>query len=169
MRLRQLSRNNERRKTAMSDNKVVQLSEEQLTRLLTAAVKAAQTPNVLEQKEIEKAIEADKRRTLMAVEMGKAEEEHMRRRKEGCSHSRYPMSMGKLGGNPCQRGTGEWTTGGQLCGRNPQTGAPRALLICQRCAWTWQWEPNVQELDHIQETGLLGFAPPAKERLIAEG
>jgi hypothetical protein len=153
----------------MTDSKVVQLSEEQLTRLLTAAVKAAQTPNVLELREIEKQVEADKRRSLMAVEMGRAEEENMRRRKDGCSHSRYPMSMGKLGGHACSKGNGEWTTGGQLCGRDPQTGRPRAVLICTRCSWTWTFEPTMQELDYIEQSGLMGFAPPAKERLIAEG
>src|SRR5215475_5132298 len=63
--------------------------------------------------------------------------------------------------------------GGQLCGRNPKSGAPRAVLVCTRCSWTWTWEPTVQELDYINESGMLGMTPPTKERygdrLISEG
>jgi len=157
----------------MSDPKGMILTEEQLTRVLSAAIKAASAPNALEEKAIEKQIEADKRRSLMQVEMAKAEEEHIKRKKYGCSHYRWPMSAGKLGGHGAPKGQGESCLSGQLQGRNPQTGAPRATAICQRCSWTWIFEPTIQELDQIQESGLMGWAPPTKERygdrLISEG
>jgi len=156
----------------MSDNKTAEkgmyLSEEQLTRILTAAVNAAKAPSILEQKEIEKQIEADKRRNLLSVEMARVEEERIHARKHGCSHSRYPSGT-KNGGQNSPRGQGEWCTGGQLCGRNPQTGAERAVLICTRCSWTWIFEPTVPELEFIQQSGMMGMAPPPTERLVSEG
>src|SRR5215470_4966317 len=156
----------------MADKQTFVLTDEQLSKIITAAVTAAKAPNPVEAKEIEKQIEADKRRSLMQVEMAKAEEENTKRKKYGCTHSRYPMSMGKQGGHAAPKGTGEWTTGGQLCGRNPKTGTPRAVLICQRCSWTWTFEPTIQELDFINESGMMGMTPPTKERygdrLIAE-
>jgi len=157
----------------MADKQTFVLSDEQLSKIITAAVTAAKAPNPVEAREIEKQIEADKRRTMMQVEMAKAEEEHIRQKKYGCSHSRHPQGAGKMAGHAAPKGTGEWTTGGRLCGRNEKTGAPRAVLICQRCSWTWTFEPTIQELDYINESGMLGMAPPTKEkygdRLIQEG
>jgi hypothetical protein len=155
----------------MANDAVRGFSKEDLKDLITAAttaaVSAAMKPNVLEQREIEKQIEADKRRNMMVVELGKAEEEGMRRKKYGCTHSRHPMAMGKLGGHACTKGQGEWTTGGQALDRK------KAVLICTRCSWTWTFEPDDNEWAFIQETGLMGFPPPTKEkygdRLLAEG
>lgn len=164
----------------MSDKTFV-LTEDQLNAILDrqnkgmatameAAVKAARAPSVLEQKEIDKQIEADKRRDLAMRELGKVEEAAAIARKHGCSHTRHPMAMGLLGGHGAPKGQGEWTTGGQLSGRNDKTGAVQAVLVCSRCATTWRWEPTVQELEYFQNGGtMLGYAPPAEDRLVLSG
>jgi hypothetical protein len=141
----------------------VTLSKEDLSKLLEAAIRAAKAPNVLEQKAIDEAIEKEKRRNLLMKELGKAEQETMLRRKNGCSHSRHPQGSGKRAGQPAPRGQGEWTTGGQLVGRD------LAVLCCLRCAWTWQWQPTYEEREFILNEGMLGMAPPPADRLLAEG
>lgn len=154
----------------MSDKQIT-MNEDQLAsvfaKAVEAAVKAARAPNPLEQREIDKQIEADKRRSMMIVELGKAEEEVMRRKRDDCTHSRHSMSMGSLGGHAAPRGQGEWTTGGQMLGRK------KAVLVCTRCAWTWVFQPTDAEAEFIEQTGLRGFPPPTKEkygdRLLEEG
>jgi hypothetical protein len=156
----------------MANDEIKGLTKDDLKDLITAAttaaVAAAMRPNAKEQKEIDDQIAADKRKSLMMVEMGKAEQEAMDRKKYGCSHSRHPMSAGKLGGHNCRKGTGEWTTGGQFCGKNPKTGVPYAYLVCTRCSFGWKWEPNVQELEYLQENGFMGLEPPEESRLLKE-
>ena len=142
----------------MSDNKIT-ITEDQLNNMFSkameAAVKAARAPSVLEQKQIDKQIESDKRRDLAMRALGKIEAEAAEARKHSCSHTRHPMAMGLLGGHAAPKGKGEWITGGQLSGRNDKTGAIQAVLVCSRCATTWRWEPNVQELDYFQGGGTM--------------
>ena len=154
----------------MSDNKIT-ISEDQLSSMFSkameAAVTAARAPGVLEQKEIDKQIEADKRRDLAMRSLAKIEEEAARNKKNSCSHTRHPMAMGMLGGHGAPKGQGEWTTGGQFSGRNDKTGAIQAVLVCSRCSMTWRWEPTVKELDYFQNGGtMLGYAPPPEDRLV---
>jgi hypothetical protein len=130
--------------------------------MLTAAVKAAREPNPIEAKAIREQIEADKRRTKLMVELGKVEEEAERRRKTACSHKRYPHNSGRYAGHPAPRTEGEFCTSGQLVGDLED----QAVLICQRCSYTWRWMITPQERQYIRDVGLLGFPPPAPERLI---
>jgi len=131
---------------------------------LAAAIRAVRAPTVLEQKEIDAALEREKRKAKAMVELAKAEEEHMRRRKFGCSHMRYPEG-GPRAGLDCPKGTaaGQWTTGGQVHGNGTAT------TLCLRCGWTWTWKPSFSELEYINSNGLLGQAPPPADRVIHEG
>ena len=117
----------------------------------------------IEQAALDDHIERDKRRARMQIELAKVEEESRKRKKYGCSHCRQPMGAGKNAGNAAPKGTGEWTTGGQ------QIGLDKAFMLCLRCSYSWTWQPTPQELDYIQQNGMLGMAPPASERVIAEG
>ena len=148
-------------------DKPLTLTEDQLSRIIETAVKAARSPNVLEQRQIDEQIAADKRRSQMMVELGKTEEQAMKEKRDRCTHSRHPMTAGKFGGHPAPKGQGEWTTGGQMLGRK------KAVLICTRCSYTWVFEPTDTEAEYIEQSGLQGFAPPTKEkygdRLLEEG
>jgi hypothetical protein len=154
----------------MSD-KQISINEDQLAsvfaKAVEAAVRAARAPNAKEQREIDEEISAQKRKLIMIKELGKAEQEALDRKKYGCSHSRFGMASGKLGGHNCAKGQGEWCTGGQMLDRK------KAVLICTRCAYTWTFEPDDNEAEFILQTGLMGFPPPTKERygdrLLAEG
>jgi hypothetical protein len=135
---------------------------ELMERMVSAAVKASRAPNAKETREIEADIERERRRTMLAVELGKVEQEHQERRKNGCSHSRYENGS-KNAGQPAPKGTGEWTTGGQLVGRDT------ACTICVRCAYNWIWKPTWEEREYINNVGMLGMAPPKPEQVISEG
>ena len=142
------------------------ISKEQLQTIMamfTEAVKAARAPNVLEEKQLKEEMEREKRKALLAVEVGKVEEEKIRRRKHGCSHQRFPQGHKQAGWDAPKGAGGEWCTSGQM------NSDGTALTICQRCAWSWKWKPNYQESEYINNVGLLGFAPPAPERIIWEG
>lgn len=107
--------------------KNVTLSREDLQALLEAVVKAAKAPNALEQKAIDAEVERDRRRTMLMIELAKIEEQKQIARKNGCSHERYPQGH-RHAGHPAPRGIGEFTTGGQLTGRE------LATLVCLRCS-----------------------------------
>ena len=140
--------------------------DERLIRIISAAIKAGNAPNVLQQLEIDKLVQQEKRKALMQRTMAQVEEEAARRKKDGCSHSRWPMSAGKIAGHSCPKGQGEWTTGGQLVGS--EHGKELAFLVCQRCGSNWKWKPNSGEYESILTNGLQGWAPPATERVIAD-
>jgi hypothetical protein len=142
----------------------ISFTKAELQSLLEAAVRAANAPNALEQKAIAEDLQREHRRALFAVELGKVEEGRMLAKKNGCTHSRLSMAAGKNGGNTAPRGEGEWTTGGQLSGN-----AEEAMLICTRCSYMWKWKVTNQEREFINNTGLLGMAPPPHERVTWEG
>jgi hypothetical protein len=137
-------------------NKTVSLSYEQLQALLSAVLKEANKPNALEQKQIDAEMEREKRRALLAVELGKAEEQARWRRQNSCSHSAHEKT-----GESVPYGKGKWTTGGQM-----HTDGT-ASLICQRCATIWRWKATPDEQEFIiNGPGLLGCAPPEIERCV---
>lgn len=144
----------------MANDELKGLTKQDLIDIVSAAVAASHQLNPIEQRKYEQELEAQKRRDKAMVELAKAEEESARRKKFGCSHSRHPMAMGKLGGHAAPKGTGEWTTGGQL--HDDDT----ATMVCSRCAWTWHWKPTLQERLYIEQQGMLGMAPPDDSRLI---
>jgi hypothetical protein len=129
----------------------------QLKDIIESAVRAATAPNPLEQKALDEALQTEKRRAMLAVELGRAEEQGRWLKQNSCSHSRD-----KNTGEAVRKGTGVWTTGGQMHG----DGA--ASLVCQRCATTWRFRPTPAELEYIQNSssGLMGFAPPDLDRCI---
>jgi hypothetical protein len=138
------------------------LTKQDLADIVAAAVAAANRPDPLREKELAEQLATEKRRTAMMLELGKIEEASTKRKKDGCTHSRLPMSAGKFGGHAARKGEGEWTTGGQLHSDGTAT------LICTRCSWTWHFQPTLQERDYIEQQGMLGMAPPAESRLITE-
>jgi hypothetical protein len=136
--------------------KDISLTPSQLKDIIETAVKAASAPNALEQKRLDEEIEKDKRRSRLSVELAKVEEESRWRRQHSCTHSANEKT-----GESVAKGTGKWTTGGQIHGDDAAT------LICQRCAMTWRFKPTPQEREYILNgPGLLGFAPPPFERCL---
>lgn len=135
--------------------------QELLSNAVAAAIGAAKALNPLEQKKYDEALAADERRKQMMVALGKIEEESARRKKEGCSHCRWPMSAGRNAGSAAPKGQGEWCTSGQIHGYDT------IGLICQRCGTVWVYRATPQELEYAQQAGLLGMAPPPDSRLLA--
>ena len=137
--------------------KELSLTASQLQSIIETAVRAASAPNALEQKRLDEEIEHERRRALLAVELGRVEEESRWRRQNSCTHSKNEKT-----GNPVSKGKGIWCTGGQIHGNSVAT------LICQRCATIWQFKPTPEERDYIEnaEGGLLGFPPPPLERCV---
>ena len=131
----------------------ITLSKEQFQDLLAAISNPKMNP--LEQKKFEEEEKKEKRRALLAVELGTAEAQSRYRKAMGCSHSRDGRT-----GNAVPRGTGEWTTGGQVHGNDTIT------LSCLRCGTRWTWAATPQEREYANNAGLLGFTPPPIERCI---
>ena len=136
------------------------LTKQDLADIVAAAVAAANRPDPLREKELAEQLATEKRRTAMMLELGKIEEASTKRKKDGCTHSRLPMSARKYGGHAARKGEGEWTTGGQM--HDDDT----ATMICTRCSWTWHWRPTLEERRYIEQQGMLGMSPPAESRLI---
>ena len=120
--------------------------------------------NPLDQRKLDEALENERRRALAIVEFGKIEEESERRKKNSCSHMRYPAGH-RLSGHSCPKGTlgGEWTTGGQAY----QNGT--AMVICNRCSSVWMFRPSPEIYTVIVQNGLMGEAPPREEDTICIG
>ena len=141
-------------------NDEFKMSKQDLIDIVSAAVAASHQLNPIEQRKYEQELETQKRKDRAMVELAKAEEEAAKRKKYGCTHSRLPMSAGKYGGHAAPKGQGEWVTGGQM--HDDDT----ATMICQRCSWTWHWKPTLQERQYIEQSGMMGMAPPDESRLI---
>jgi hypothetical protein len=142
----------------MAENKpqtTVSLSYEQLQELLQSVIASASKLNPLEQKKMDEELERDRRRAVLAVELGRAEEEARWRRQNSCSHSRHAST-----GAGVTRGTGIWTTCGQTHGDDSIS------LICMRCATLWHFKATPEEREYANNAGLLGFEPPAIERCL---
>lgn len=140
-------------KKPMPENQGITLTQDQFQQLLDAIGSPKMNP--LEQKKYDEEAKKDKRRAMLAVELGKAEAESRYRKQVGCSHSRDPRT-----GNAVARGMGEWTTGGQCHGDDTIT------LSCLRCGTQWTWKGSPQEREYANNAGLLGFAPPPIDRCI---
>jgi hypothetical protein len=138
----------------------IQMTPQQLQDLLAAAVKQATAMNPLEQKKFDEDMAREKRRNLMAVELGRAEEEAMHRKRNGCSHMRDART-----GDGVARGAtnGEWTTGGQAY----QNGL--AMIICTRCSTAWMFKPEPEYYNFIIQNGLRGAQPPSDSLTICTG
>ena len=134
----------------------ISLTPSQLKDIIETAVKAASAPNALEQKHLDEEMERERRKSSLAVMLAKVEEEARWRKQNSCSHSCNDKT-----GESVPRGTGRWTTGGQIHGDDVAT------LICQRCATTWRFKPTLAEREYILNgPGLLGYAPPPLDRCL---
>jgi hypothetical protein len=136
----------------MEQNNIT-MSKEQFQELLTALANPRMNP--LEQKKYDEEAKRDKRRAALAIELGRSEAENRWRRQNSCSHSRDSRT-----GQAVTRGSGEWTTGGQVHGDDTIS------LGCLRCGTVWHWKGSPQERDYALNAGLLGFAPPPVERCL---
>ena len=135
--------------------KTTGLSYEQMQELLLKVVEAANKPNWLEQRKIDEETSRIRRRELLAVELGRAEEESRWRRQNSCTHSRHAQT-----GEGVPRGTGVWTTSGQV------NSDDSISLICMRCATHWLFQASHQEREYAHNAGLLGFPPPPIARCL---
>lgn len=143
----------------------MEISKEELQQILATAVGAAvaevKKMNPLEEEKFKKEMELKKRRDMMQVEMGRIEEESARRKRFGCSHSRYPNGH-RLAGHPCPKGQGEWVTGGQMHSKGV------ASIICLRCGTAWLFKPDADEVQAIIDGGLVGMAPPNESKCLMQ-
>jgi hypothetical protein len=144
----------------------VEMSKEQLQELLSTAVRSGVSGamehlakmNPLEQRKFDEEAAKDRRRDMLGVELGRAEEENTRRKQNGCTHS-----VDRQTGEPVARGTGKWITGGQAY----QDGT--ASLLCLRCQRTWRFRPTPEQYSSIVQTGMYGFAPPSEDQTLCNG
>lgn len=135
--------------------------QEFMAKAMAAAVAEARKMTPMEDRKYKEEVERDRRRTLMAVELAKAEDQIQRNRMLGCSHKCDPRTGLAVGRD---RADGMWTTSGQLHGND------QATLVCYRCAWPWRWVTNAAERDYINNVGMLNMAPPdpAKVKELAD-
>lgn len=150
--------------TYMTKNDVQDLLEKQSEMFMEFAKQMTKL-NPVEQRTLDEAIEKEKRRAMAMIEFGKVEEEAERRKRENCSHMRYPATAGRMSGHGAPRGTlgAEWCTGGQAY----QNGT--ATLICQRCSTTWLFRPSPEYYTAIVQNGLMGEAPPPEKDTLCFG
>lgn len=132
----------------------IELTPEKLQELMLAVIKQTQQLNPIEQKKLDEELRKEHRRSLLAVELGRAEDERIRRLRDGCSHMRDPRT-----GDSVPRGSafGEWTTSGQAY----QNGL--ASLICMRCSSIWLFKPSPENYNGILQNGLLKQPPPPED------
>ena len=107
--------------------------QELLKTAIAEAVAQATKLNPIEQKKLDEELEKDRRKNAMMRQLGAIEEESMRRKRNACSHKRFPANAGRLAGHgaPPDALGAEWCTGGQAY----QDGT--AMIICMRCSSTW--------------------------------
>jgi len=150
-------------------NNQISISPEDLQALLRTAISEAVMQatklNPIEQRKLDDELAKDRRRNEMMRQLGKIEEETARRKRDGCSHMRYPAGAGKLAGHGAPRGAlgAEWVTGGQAY----QDGT--AMIICLRCSSTWLFKPDPNYYNAIVQNGMLGEAPPPDELTLCPG
>lgn len=138
----------------------VEMSPAQLQQILEAVLAKANQLNPLEQKRYDEEMAKQRRRDLLAVEIGRAEQQATLARRNACSH----MRDGKTG-DSVPRGwpTGEWTTGGQAY----QNGL--AMMFCSRCQSQWWFKPTPEYHAAILQNGLRSSAPPPDDQCICIG
>lgn len=119
--------------------------------LMRSMITELKKPNPLEERKLKEELEKEQRRKLAMVELGKAEEFARTNRQKNCSHSRDDK------GNYVTRGTGTWTTGGQV------NSSGVGSLVCLRCSKSWRWRASAAEREYSDSVGMLGFVPPPEE------
>lgn len=142
-----------------------QALQELLKTAIAEAVSQATKLNPLEQKKFDEAMDLERRKSAMMRTLGAIEDETQRRKRDSCTHKRFPANSGKLSGHSAPREAlgAEWCTGGQAY----QDGT--AMIICQRCSSTWLFRPDHNYYSAILQNGLLGEAPPPEDLTICPG
>lgn len=143
----------------------VNMSPEQLQQILEAVVSRVTRLNPLEQKKYDEDLAKERRRDMLAVQLGKAEAEAQKNKRDNCSHQRYPATAGKNAGELAPKGTAgaEWCTRGQAY----QNGL--ALIFCTRCHSDWWFQPTQAYYTEILQNGIYGVKPPSDEHTYCIG
>jgi hypothetical protein len=139
--------------TTFTQTQVQELLAQQM-KMMESVIGKLTALNPIEQKKLDEDLKKENRRNLLAIELGKAEEARIKRLRDGCSHMRDPRT-----GDGVARGSmyGEWCTSGQVY----QNGL--AMLLCQRCAWSWIFKPAPEAYSVMLQNGLLKMPPPPDE------
>lgn len=139
----------------------VNLTKEDLKELLMAVANAGKAMNPLEQKKYEEEVKKEKHHAAMVLEMGRAEEESIRAKRNSCTHRTDKTSGDSVS---LSDANGWWCTQGQVHSNDVIS------LICLRCSTVWYWKGTPQEREYAvnAEHGLLHYPPPPKERLLPE-
>lgn len=129
------------------------ISKDALKELLLEVMTSARKMTPLEERKYQEEVETERRRNAMMVEMAKAEEEGLKRKRTGCSHKRDKSTGENV---PRSDPYGVWITQGQLHSNDVIS------LICLRCSTVWQWKADTSLRQYAQDSehGLLGFPPP---------
>ncbi len=143
----------------------VEMSPEQLQKILEAVVAKVQALNPLDQRKYDELIAREKRRDDFALSLGNIEKEKIANIKRSCSHMRYPATAGKLSGHVAPAGYpgAEWRTGGQVY----QNGL--AMMLCLRCGTQWWFKPTAEYYAVLMQNGLDNTAPPPDDHCICIG
>lgn len=136
----------------------VYMTPAQIQELLRSVLAESHRMNPIEQKKFDEEMQKESRRAKLMVSLGKAEEESQRRKRDNCSHKRWPMTAGRRAGEMCPKSEpGEWTTGGQAY----QDGT--AAIICTRCSTVKRFRPGPEYYNAIIQNGLLNEPFPPEE------
>lgn len=143
----------------------VTMSPEQLQTILEAVLSKVQQLNPLEQKKYDEEVAKQRRRDLLAVQLGKAEAQAQRNKRNNCSHMRFSATAGKHAGMLAPKGTpgAEWCTGGQAY----QNGL--VMIFCSRCHSDWWFQPTQDFYTFIIQNGVDGMAPPPDDQCVCIG
>lgn len=143
----------------------VEMTPEQLQKILEAVVSKVQALNPLEQRKYDEVLRREQRRDDFALSLGAIEKEKIENIKRSCSHMRYPPTAGKLSGHVAPAGYlgAEWRTGGQVY----QNGL--AMMLCLRCATQWWFKPTPEYYAVLMQNGLDNTSPPPDDLCICIG
>jgi hypothetical protein len=135
------------------------IGKEELRTLLSELMGQARKMTPLEERRYKEELEAESRRNRMVIELGRVEEEAQRAKRSACTHT-----VDKSSGNSALPGAANstWCTQGQVHSNDVIS------LICLRCSTVWYWKSTPAERDYAQNAdhGLMGHAPPARDRVI---
>ena len=142
---------------------IVGISKEDLQELLSSILAKAEermnpADRIVFDEQMSRMARLEQFKAIMAADVAA-----QKARAAGCTHRRWPKGH-DLAGHPAPRGQGEWVTGGQLHGSGRQRFA--ALTCLRGCGATWLFFPSDGEFAYLEDSGMLGWVPPAENRLL---
>lgn len=145
-------------------SQALSISAEQLQELLKTVLSENNKLNPIEQKKLDEELARQRRRDMLAVELGRAEEASRFQKQNSCSHMIYPAGH-RFAGHDAPKGTigAQWNTGGQAY----QNGL--AMIVCQRCQTRWIFRPGPEAYTNILQNGLAAAQPPSDEHTVCIG